>query len=87
MEIKRSWPLLQCTDEETEAPETKLSLSSLFPGVMTQGNSALPQTRARRPGLPWPPIIHEQLASGSACLPLGVVLAWPHRILISLGQT
>lgn len=30
LEIKRSSSLPKCTDEETEGPETKLSLSSLF---------------------------------------------------------
>lgn len=34
---------------------------------MTQGNPALPQTRARRPGLPWLPLIHG--AAGIPALP------------------
>lgn len=40
---------------------------------MTQGNPALPQTRARRPGLPWLPLIHG--AAGIPALPASCELS------------
>lgn len=65
MEIKRS-PLPECIDEETEAPETKLS--PLFSRGNDSGESALPQTQARQPGLPWLPLIHR--VAGIPALPI-----------------
>lgn len=75
--MRSSSPPPSCTDEETEAAETKLPLSSLF-REMTQGNSAVLQTGARQPGLPWlPPHPWSCWHPSPARLPLHVAPAWP----------
>lgn len=85
LEIKRS-PLPKCIDEETEAPETKLS--PLFSRGNDSGESALPQTQASSQAAR-PPLAAPHPWSGwhpsPAHLFLDVISVRPPLILISLG--
>lgn len=85
MEIKRSSPFPRCTDEETEAAKTKLSISSLFWGNDSgEFSTAADMSQAARPPLaaphPW-----SGWHPSSARLLRDVIPSWPCLLLISLG--